>query len=303
MTNPVILLGTQSNGETLPVQVDDTGRLVAEGLPGEQGEKGDPFTYEDFTPEQLESLQGPPGESGPDDLKPYGPENSYLVIQNGKPTWIADGSSPEPPGPTDPVMLIDKRDEPVSGVTDLGAYTDSGFFIEPQQTWDAYARTLSTWETPEAKRAGIGGLSQLGGSMALPFTFNLIDGLGMVLEIDIAHHCTCTPQQTGSFVSEQTLTCTPSDDKLQVISNSWKANCQSTENWFLNTASFFVQREDIGLADFQFTVNASYGDYVTIGGLWIQRWRYVDPGSFLLQRQLKRLEALRQVGMAEPLNS
>jgi len=32
MTNPVILLGTQSNGETLPVQVDEFGRLVAEGL-------------------------------------------------------------------------------------------------------------------------------------------------------------------------------------------------------------------------------------------------------------------------------
>lgn len=32
MTQPVILYGTLSNGETLPVQVDDTGRLVAEGL-------------------------------------------------------------------------------------------------------------------------------------------------------------------------------------------------------------------------------------------------------------------------------
>jgi hypothetical protein len=32
MTNPVILLGTQSNGETLPVQVDATGRRVANGL-------------------------------------------------------------------------------------------------------------------------------------------------------------------------------------------------------------------------------------------------------------------------------
>lgn len=42
MTNPVILLGTQSNGETLPVQVDATGRLVAEGLPGPEGPPGPP---------------------------------------------------------------------------------------------------------------------------------------------------------------------------------------------------------------------------------------------------------------------
>lgn len=31
---------------------------------GQQGEKGDPFTYEDFTPEQLASLKGDPGVSG-----------------------------------------------------------------------------------------------------------------------------------------------------------------------------------------------------------------------------------------------
>ena len=39
----------------------------AQGLPGEQGKqgpKGDPFRYEDFTPEQLEALKGPKGEDG-----------------------------------------------------------------------------------------------------------------------------------------------------------------------------------------------------------------------------------------------
>nr|DAS38329.1 MAG TPA: Pulmonary surfactant-associated protein [Caudoviricetes sp.] len=39
----------------------------AQGLPGEQGTqgpKGDPFRYEDFTPEQLEALKGPKGEDG-----------------------------------------------------------------------------------------------------------------------------------------------------------------------------------------------------------------------------------------------
>ena len=50
MTDPVVLLGTQSNGETLPVQVDAFGRLVAEGLQGAQG------------PEGPEGPQGPPGE-------------------------------------------------------------------------------------------------------------------------------------------------------------------------------------------------------------------------------------------------
>ena len=41
----------------------------AQGLPGEQGTrgpKGDPFRYEDFTPEQLEALKGPKGDKGED---------------------------------------------------------------------------------------------------------------------------------------------------------------------------------------------------------------------------------------------
>ena len=49
MTDPVVLYGTQSNGETLPVQVDDTGRLVAEGLQGQDlraaGFEQAPFGY------------------------------------------------------------------------------------------------------------------------------------------------------------------------------------------------------------------------------------------------------------------
>lgn len=41
----------------------------AQGLPGEQGQrgpKGDPFRYEDFTTDQLEALKGPKGDKGED---------------------------------------------------------------------------------------------------------------------------------------------------------------------------------------------------------------------------------------------
>lgn len=34
-------------------------------IQGPPGDKGDPFTYEDFTEEQLDSLRGPKGEEGP----------------------------------------------------------------------------------------------------------------------------------------------------------------------------------------------------------------------------------------------
>lgn len=46
----------------------------AQGLPGEegkQGPKGDPFRYEDFTPEQLAALKGPKGDDGKNGLSAF----------------------------------------------------------------------------------------------------------------------------------------------------------------------------------------------------------------------------------------
>lgn len=59
------------NFETIDLQgdikmdtVDLYGDLFFMTSRGEKGEKGDPFTYEDFTPEQLEALRGPEGPQG-----------------------------------------------------------------------------------------------------------------------------------------------------------------------------------------------------------------------------------------------
>jgi len=58
-------------GDYLPVidgadggQMKKTPWEAMKGAQGEQGPKGDPFTYEDFTPEQLEGLRGPKGDTG-----------------------------------------------------------------------------------------------------------------------------------------------------------------------------------------------------------------------------------------------
>ena len=81
MTDPVILLGTQSNGETLPVQVDGFGRLVAEGLQGPKGEDGD---------------QGPPGEPGKDGgafpLPPDPYEGALLGLERHQCRFLKESS-------------------------------------------------------------------------------------------------------------------------------------------------------------------------------------------------------------------
>ena len=83
MTNPVILLGTQSNGETLPVQVDATGRLVAEGLRGPEGPEGPPGV----------------GQLPPD---PY--EGALLGWLNGELAWVGTPPIPLPENAFGPII-------------------------------------------------------------------------------------------------------------------------------------------------------------------------------------------------------
>lgn len=68
----------------------------AQGLPGEQGKrgpKGDPFQYEDFTPEQLAALKGPKGDKGEDgrDGVSATADNAHQLLLNGN-IWCESAS-------------------------------------------------------------------------------------------------------------------------------------------------------------------------------------------------------------------
>ena len=68
----------------------------AQGLPGEQGKqgpKGDPFRYEDFTPEQLEALKGPKGDKGEDgrDGASATADNAHQLLLQGN-VWCESTS-------------------------------------------------------------------------------------------------------------------------------------------------------------------------------------------------------------------
>ena len=96
MTDPVILLGTQSNGETLPVQVDAFGRLVAEGLQGLEGPAGPPGP---------EGPQGPEGPPGPGiELPPDPYEGALLGWLNNQLAWIGSPPVPVPDGVFGPIV-------------------------------------------------------------------------------------------------------------------------------------------------------------------------------------------------------
>jgi len=62
-----VLINTGNIGDTDNAKLftkTETGYSFVAYMTGVQGEKGEPFTYEDFTPEQLELLRGPKGEKG-----------------------------------------------------------------------------------------------------------------------------------------------------------------------------------------------------------------------------------------------
>ena len=147
MTDPVILLGTQSNGETLPVQVNQFGQLVAQGLDGAKGDKGDPG--EDGAP-GAKGDKGDPGEPGADGEgvpTPYGDEGSFLWIKDGAPAWTTGGDPGPEPGPgRGPMSLVteqlDYNRRPVVPIS------NSGIEQPNVDNWDAHLKTLDCWEDP-----------------------------------------------------------------------------------------------------------------------------------------------------------
>lgn len=139
MTNPVILLGTQSNGETLPVQVDATGRLVAEGLQGEQGPPG------------------PISGSFPLPADPY--EGALLGWLNGQLAWIGTPPVPVPEGVfgpisdvPDPALLVVEGEIPATVGNGVYIYQCNADGTPFTEGWDV-SRTWSenyTVTTPPA---------------------------------------------------------------------------------------------------------------------------------------------------------
>lgn len=89
---------------------------IYNGAQGAQGEKGDAFTYEDFTPEQLASLQGEKGEQGEQGEQG---ENAHVWIK-----WAA----------VEPTSDADMSDTPSLW---MGVY--SGSSDEPPEHYTSYA--------------------------------------------------------------------------------------------------------------------------------------------------------------------
>ena len=83
-----ILFGTQADGETLPVQVNEFGQLVAQGIDGAPGQPG------------------PPGPPGVGQLPPDPFEGAVLGWEDGALAWLG-GSGTLPAGTYGPYSYAD----------------------------------------------------------------------------------------------------------------------------------------------------------------------------------------------------
>jgi len=80
-----ILYGTTADGDSLPVEVNEFGQLIAQGLQGQPG------------------AEGPPGPPGIGQLPPDPFEGAFLGWQDGGLAWLG-GSVPVPPGTFGPIL-------------------------------------------------------------------------------------------------------------------------------------------------------------------------------------------------------
>ena len=89
LQNPSISVSTLSAGAQATASITPSGGTVSIALGIPKGDQGDPFTYDDFTSEQLAALKGPKGDNGAD-----GEDGKAAVISSMTATVDASTGTP-----------------------------------------------------------------------------------------------------------------------------------------------------------------------------------------------------------------
>lgn len=291
MTNPVILLGTQSNGETLPVQVDATGRLVAEGLQGQPGEPGSPGEPGEPGPPGQPGQPGetgPPGKDGEGVPLPYGEEGTYLGIVDGVPKWNKLDISVVNPGPylyTDPSL-------PPGNGAGPAIWLAEGEKYEGMEQWDDYLRTLPCWDDPGSTE-----YQGVGTYYTEPFRlrFELENKLGDILRLHIRFRCLTS--QSGSNAVVEVV---PTDDSNISIIDNQRSVTRPSGEWLLIDfdAVFLLNRENLGTREFTF--NRYIGSYLQGSEYYVcTSYRLEDSSTFLMKEYVQMKNRINEFKQAE----
>ena len=283
-----ILYGTQSNGETLPVLVDQFGNLLAKGIDGQPGQPGQPGTPGEPGGEGPQGPQGIPGVGVP---LPYGEEGSYLQIVDGIPKWnAADPPGPEPtPGPD--LVLVNLWDS----YSLRNANND--VIVPPEPT--EYLKALPSWGNDNAQTFD-GACFAVGGggdSGTYTDTFDVANSFGKVLQIKYERYLEYSSQIT--MAAPNPSTSTPNVQRITNTFNTFTPDGSGVA-WQGGTVAFQINEEVsqvIVNMDWNFNFTSKNQVYIRFFELW-------DPGSYALNRQLVVEQQLKALyGVATSIDS
>jgi hypothetical protein len=271
----VVLLGTTSSGETLPVLVDQFGNLLAKGIEGPPGSEG---------PQGPEGPQGDPGLQGEGVPQPYGDENDVLQINGGVPVW-QPLFTPEPPilGP----YASWENVETTANCTDA-----SGNDLFPPNKLE-YLESLDSWLDTTSK--SLAGSLQPAENLSqedqwLDFRFQESFGMVFTLYWSIVHN---NPTTSATKWAVE-WNCDNSDVNLiNARPTSWTDQGPNRDVWVSGYTNWTINRE-ISSARFSWNIKAGY---CNIKEVMFRGWELEDAGTYALKNQLKvqeEMDALRQ---------
>lgn len=300
MTNPVVLLGTQSNGETLPVQVDATGRLVAEGLQGPQGEPGPEgppglpqLPAGSFEGAVLGWVNGELAWLEVEGLpQPLGTEGQIIQIVDETPIWITNENVKPPPPPA--VTVVQGTADPAQF---YGMFSSESVLQGPEVVWDSYARKQSFWEATE-------GGGQIGVSRGRSYTFtqkfNVNGDFGKLLIL----------RGTAQFFHSNggddawELSCQRDNANLgEVVTANNERVVGEGLRTFDYEFSFLINREDVGDVNFTINFNGNGSNMSNDTFINFQQWKTVDPGYVALANQAELARQMSELRAALASNS
>jgi hypothetical protein len=274
-----ILLGTQSNGETLPVLVDQFGNLLAKGIDGQPGGEGPPGKDGEPGGEGPQGPQGDPGEGVP---LPYGPDGAYLQIVGGVPAWT-EGSGPEPEPPRDD-MVWTNIDSTANCVN------ESGEPIDPPDPL-AYLMALPSWlKQTNYETAGSYHDARMLYNPEKQLSFDLTESLGKVISFYISF--TYSKSQLGS--GKWSLNFDMSDNNISLINIQGPDDTASGSGsnlqvgWKVN----YLMSRETSTTNFSWDIQ---GPNITPVRTQFRGFEVVDPGTFALRRQLALENELKRL--------
>ena len=297
-----ILYGTLATGEVLPVEVNNKGQLMAEGLAGPQGEKGEKGDTGD---------PGPKGDKGDDSLPPYGYEGSVLTIVNGQPSWVG-GTPPTPtPEPTEePVAPGNMAVAIDRSVGEWKLVDDNGTEIESNQ--ENVIRGWDCWNDNDSHDPQGEGWCWSNGQSPpvtnpdgrIRFAFNE-DPFGYVFEITTSMMFYRNNLSIGplSFFYHWLAV---DDEKAewnvirQEAMNSWNG---SLGFFTYNLTSAFYAKRSVSGAHFYF--DFAYPQQDSFFSMRIRNYKLLTPDAYLKKQAAKAKDHLSQliVGMSSDIDN